>query len=210
MRKIGIGLAIALGIGVLVISLQPAEQRVEREAKIDAPLDFVMAQLQDFRRWPAWSPWENLDPNLDREYAGAPAGVGATYHWTGNEDVGEGRMRIVRIEPLRELAIELNFIKPSAARHEMTFTLEPAGAATVVRWAMSGRRDLAGRFAALFVDGDAALGTDFEAGLAALAKVCEAEAADWRRDLLVGAETAAEKEAAAAEAAVLRIGPEKP
>ena len=101
MRKIGIGLAIALGIGVLVISLQPAEQRVEREAKIDAPLDFVMAQLQDFRRWPAWSPWENLDPNLDREYAGAPAGVGATYHWTGNEDVGEGRMRIVRIEPLR-------------------------------------------------------------------------------------------------------------
>gem|GEM_PF-3181364 len=32
-------------------------------------------------------------------YEGAPAGVGAKYAWTGNEQVSEGRMTIEKSEP---------------------------------------------------------------------------------------------------------------
>ena len=44
--------------------------------------------IDDFHAWRDWSPWEKLDPNLKREYSGAPRGTGAAYGWSGNEDVG--------------------------------------------------------------------------------------------------------------------------
>ena len=41
---------------------------VERSATIDAAPERVYAQVAGFRRWTSWSPWEELDPNLERTY----------------------------------------------------------------------------------------------------------------------------------------------
>ena len=41
-------------------------------------------QLDDFRHWTAWSPWEDLDPQRQRDYSGAERGLGAAYQWAGN------------------------------------------------------------------------------------------------------------------------------
>ena len=69
----------------------PATFHVERSARIQAPPDRVFAQIDDFRAWGAWSPWEKIDPALQRTYSGAPSGEGAVYAWEGNENVGSGR-----------------------------------------------------------------------------------------------------------------------
>ncbi len=66
---------------------------VRRRIRIEAPPEAIFPLIQDFRRWTAWSPYEELDPNLKRTYSGAPFGVGAIYDWTGNK-VGAGRMQI--------------------------------------------------------------------------------------------------------------------
>jgi hypothetical protein len=50
----------------------------------------VFERIVDFRRWQAWSPWEELDPNLWRDYSGAESGVGAIYEWAGNRKAGSG------------------------------------------------------------------------------------------------------------------------
>lgn len=52
---------------------------VERSERIDAPPERVYEQIVDFHRWRAWSPWEDIDPNLRRTYSGADAGAGAVY-----------------------------------------------------------------------------------------------------------------------------------
>ena len=94
LRIIGyiIGIVVLAVAGILAVAaFQPDSFRIERSAVIDAPPEKIEAILTDFRRAKEWSPWEELDPNLKRTIGGAETGVGATYAWSGNNDVGAGR-----------------------------------------------------------------------------------------------------------------------
>jgi hypothetical protein len=61
-KKILIGLAALILIFVAIVAMQPADFRVERTTKIAAPQADVFAQVNDFHKWDAWSPWAKLDP----------------------------------------------------------------------------------------------------------------------------------------------------
>ena len=65
----------------------------------------MLERIVDFRRWPAWSPWEDVDPDLRRTYSGPDSGVGAAYAWEGNRKAGKGRMEIV------DVADDVRFIR---------------------------------------------------------------------------------------------------
>ena len=69
-KKIVIGLAVVLAVLAVVVAMQPADFQVVRRTTIAAPPAVVFAQLNDFRKWQAWSPWEKMDPNLQRTYSG--------------------------------------------------------------------------------------------------------------------------------------------
>ena len=125
--------------------------------------------LNDFHQWGRWSPWEKLDPNMKRMFDGPPSGPGASYSWSGNDEVGAGRMKIVDAKPGESVTIELEFPKPYAAKNQTTFTLAPAGSGTQVRWAMKGENGFVGKAMSLVMDMDALVGKDFEKGLANLA-----------------------------------------
>src|SRR5690242_2693728 len=85
-------IVIIIAIFCVVVAMQPAHYQVERSAIINAPATVVFAQVNDFHKWEAWSPWAKMDPSMKTTYSGAPAGNGAVYSWAGNKDVGEGRM----------------------------------------------------------------------------------------------------------------------
>lgn len=173
---------ILLAVAVLVVGLaafiasRPAEFSLERSAKLGAPAEVVYAQLADFHRWSAWSPWEKLDPNMTREFSGAESGVGAAYAWQGAKAVGKGRMTITEARPSESLTIKLEFLEPFAATNTTRFTLKPEGDATAVTWRMEGQNDFLGKAAHLVMDLEKMVGPDFEKGLASLKDVAEAEA----------------------------------
>jgi hypothetical protein len=175
-RKILIGIAAVLVLLVIVIATRPSTFRIERAASMAAPAGIVYAQVQDFHRWSAWSPWEKLDPAMKREYSGAAAGPGAVYYWNGNDDVGEGRMTIEDAKPGSSLTIKLEFLKPWASTNKTLITFTPDGAGAKVSWAMEGTNDFMGKAMSLFMDLDAMVGPDFEKGLANMKAVAEAEA----------------------------------
>jgi hypothetical protein len=152
---------------------RPDDFRVERRTSINAAPDTIFPLLDDFRRWPEWSPWENKDPAMKRTYVGAPAGQGAAYAWRGNRNVGAGRMEIIETSPPLRLLIDLHFLKPFAARHKAEFHLEPAGAATRVTWVMHGRAHPIMKTMGLFTNMDRMIGRDFETGLANLKRASE-------------------------------------
>lgn len=142
-----------------------------RSTHIAAPASVVHALVTDFRAWPKWSPWEELDANLHREYSGADTGVGARYRWEGKK-AGAGSMVITQSSPDR-IHIDLDFEKPIKANNKVVFRLESQGDATQVTWTMSGNRGvLLAILGRLFFDG--MVGKDFEKGLAKLKGVAEA------------------------------------
>lgn len=170
-----VGLALlALVVALLVYAAtRPDHYRVERRARIDAPPAALYPLLADFRRWPEWSPWEKLDPDMRRTLEGAEMGKGAVYRWEGNRRAGAGRMEIVDAAPPSRIIIQLEFTRPFASRNTTEFTLQGSGDGTIVTWLMHGPSPFLSRVFGIFLDLDAMIGKDFEQGLANLKRVAQ-------------------------------------
>jgi hypothetical protein len=175
LKKILIGVGAGLVVLVGVISVQPATFHVERSATMAAPPEAVLAQVNDFHAWAAWSPWEKLDPHMKRSYDGAPSGAGAKYAWVGNKEVGEGRMTIEKSAPT-EVAIKLEFLKPFEATNTATFTFQKTPEGTKTTWAMDGKNNFVSKAMHLVMNMDKMIGPDFERGLASMKTLAETAA----------------------------------
>lgn len=162
---------------VVFVATRPAMFRVERSATIGAPPAGVYAEIADFHRWPNWSPWEHLDPAMNRSLSGAESGTGAVYEWNGNDKVGQGRMTITGTQPDEQVAIKLEFIKPFQSTCVTTFDLKPAPEGTRVTWTMEGRNNFVAKAMGIFMPMDKMVGGDFEKGLGSLKQVAEHAAA---------------------------------
>jgi uncharacterized protein YndB with AHSA1/START domain len=158
------------------VALQPAEFRIERTATIAAAPADVFDQVNDFHKWEAWSPWAKLDPQAKVTFEGAPAGQGAVFTWSGNDDVGEGRMTLAESRPNELVRIDVAFVKPFEGGNISEFAFKPDGEHTAVTWTMSGRNGFIGKAMCLFVDMDKMLGGAMEKGLAQMKSVAEAAA----------------------------------
>ncbi|HVG61484.1 MAG TPA: SRPBCC family protein [Hyalangium sp.] len=176
LKKILIVVAVAI-IGLVgLISTQPDALIVQRSATIQAPADIVFAKVNDFHKWSEWSPWEKLDPNMKRTFTGANAGLDAMYEWTGNDEVGKGRMTIQESKPNELVRIRLEFFEPWPQTSTTLFTFAPAGEGTTVTWKMEGKHNFVSKAMCLVMDMDKLIGKDFEAGLASMKNAAEAEA----------------------------------
>lgn len=175
--KIVVGLVVFLGLLVILVATRPSAFRVERSAVIAAPPERLFERVNDLRAWGAWSPYEKKDPDMHRTFVDAAAGVGATYAWAGDKNIGEGRMTVERSERPSLVGIRLEFFKPFKGTNAVTFTFAPAPGGTKVTWAMDGRCNFVTKGVSMVMDMDRMIGTDFEAGLAALKAEAEAEAA---------------------------------
>jgi uncharacterized protein YndB with AHSA1/START domain len=193
-KKIGIGLAVVLGVFAVVVSTRPDTFRVERVTSVAAPAELAFAQVNDFHKWAAWSPWQKLDPTMKLTFAGGP-GVGADYRWEGNDKVGQGEMIIKESTAPSKVVIGLTFVKPFQSESLTTFSFTPGASATQVSWVMEGRNNFISKAMGLFMSMDKMIGKDFEEGLANLKGVAETEAQKAK------AAAEAAKQAAAAQAA---------
>jgi hypothetical protein len=174
--KILIALAVVVAGLVAVVALQPGDFRVSRSATIAAPAPVVFAQVNDFHKWTAWSPWATLDPAMKQTYEGASAGAGAVYTWAGNREVGEGRMTIVESRPSDLVRVQLDFVKPFAGTGVAEFTFRPEGDRTAVTWTMTGEKNFVAKGIHLVMNMDRMIGRDFDEGLARMKAVAEAAA----------------------------------
>ena len=175
LKKILLAFAALIAIFLIVVALQPDEYRVSRTAAIAAPAPAVFAQVNDFHAWEAWSPWAKLDPNAKATFEGPKAGQGAVFLWSGNNEVGEGRMTVTESRPDERIRTKLDFVKPMEGTSNVEFTFEPQGATTDVTWTMSGRNNFISKAVCLFMNQDKMLGGYFEKGLASLKAVAEAK-----------------------------------
>jgi uncharacterized protein YndB with AHSA1/START domain len=146
---------------------------VERSTTIDAPPQRVFVEIADFHNWTRWSPWEDLDPALQRSYSGAPSGVGAVYEWSGNRKAGQGRMEIVEVSEPTDVRIDLQFEKPWKARNDTSFHIVPEGSGSRVTWSMTGKKTLMTKVMGIVMPMDKLLGKDFDKGLVRLKAAAE-------------------------------------
>lgn len=174
MLKTIVMVVVILVVAVLAYAAtRPDTFRVERAIGIKASPEKVFGFINDFRQWPAWSPWEKKDPGMKRTLGETASGKGAVYEWNGNKNVGKGRMEIAESSPPSRIAIKLDFSEPFEAHNIVEFTLQPQGETTRVTWAMQGPSPYLSKLMGLFFSMDSMVGGDFEAGLVNLKTAAE-------------------------------------
>lgn len=151
------------GFGAYV-AMQPADYHIEREKVLTASPEQVMPHLTDLEAFTQWNPWDELDPDMDKTFSDPPSGEGAYYTWSGNDDVGKGRMDIIEVTDTR-VTYELEFIEPFASVATTWVELEGTDDGTQATWAMEGDNDFMGKAVGVFMDMDAMIGKDFDKGL---------------------------------------------
>ena len=152
---------------------KPDTFSMRRSADLRASPERIFAQLNDFKNWSSWSPWEKMDPDMKRTYAGAASGKGAKYSWIGNKQVGEGNMEITKAVPSSSVMLDLNFLKPFKASNVTEFKITPKGGVTHLDWEMRGPVSFFMKIMHVVMNMDKMVGKDFERGLANLKAVVE-------------------------------------
>lgn len=170
-KKTLLGLVAVIAIILVVASFQSDDMSVTRSTTISAAPEAVFKVVNDFRQWDAWSPWSKLDKDMKKSLEGPPEGVGAVYHWSGNNDVGEGTTRLIESKPSEKIGMKLEFVRPFAGTSDVQFTFVPEGAGTKVTWAMQSKKPFIGKVMSLFMNCEKMCGDQFSEGLANLAKV---------------------------------------
>ena len=128
MKRLLIGIAAVVLLGLALIAgaalLQPERFRVERSVEIAAPPERVFPLVEDFTQWGKWSPWEHLDPDMKRLFGNPFRGMGASYSWSGNDQVGEGRMKMRTARLPNGVFIDVTFLRPWQAQNQKKKVLE--------------------------------------------------------------------------------------
>lgn len=185
-----VGVVVLAVVGLLVCgALQPDTFHVERSTSIAAGPDVIFPVMSDFHNFEKWSPWEKLDPAMKKEFTGS--GVGSTYSWSGNDDVGEGKMTMTNVVPNQRLDVQLDFVKPWKSTNTTSWVLTADGSNTRIVWSMDGNKGgLMGKTMMMFMNMDKAVGGDFERGLSQLKTVAEADQAKKAAEVAAAAAAA--------------------
>ena len=164
-------LIIIVGIGLAIyIAVQPSTYNISRSAEINAPSAVVHHYVDDYTKWPEWSPWLEQEPDAEIVYGDKTAGVGAYYSWKG-EVLGEGNIETMYVsnDSINQV---INFIKPYKSTSGVYWNIEAHENTTKVTWGMKGEMGFMNKAFVTFGGGmDKMLGPDYERGLKKLDSV---------------------------------------
>lgn len=174
---IAIAVAALIAIVLILAAMRPDTFRVQRSIDINAPADKIFPLINDYKNWGSWSPYEHVDPNMQRTFSGALSGKGSIYEWRGNKNIGHGRMEILDAAPPSKVVIKLDFFSPFEAHNMAEFTMQPKGGATKVTtnvtWAMHGPVPFMAKIMHMFMNMDRMVGGQFQQGLVSMKAVAE-------------------------------------
>ena len=175
LKKILIALAAIILIFVVVVALQPSEFQMDRSTTIAAPQADVFAQVNDFHKWEAWSPWAKLDPQAKISFEGPPEGEGTVMTWSGNMEVGEGKMTLTESRPNELVKTRVDMVKPFEGTSTSEFTFKPEGDQTAVTWSVAAHHNFIEKAFCLVMGGKTMMSDLMENGLAQMKSVVESK-----------------------------------
>ncbi|MCY4400439.1 MAG: SRPBCC family protein [Gemmatimonadetes bacterium] len=123
------GILALLAGGFLIVGiLLPGTVEVTRSVDIDASPEAVFPLVNDLEAWTEWTPWGDLESELE----GPAAGVGARRVWD-DAAMGSGTLTLVVSRPPLEVGYEVE-VEDGAIRFEGTISIQERSRGSLVSW----------------------------------------------------------------------------
>ena len=160
-----------LAIVVVAMLVIGKKYHYEKSIVINAPVEKVWQNVNSMKAVNSWSPFLDYDKNMKQTYSGVSGQVGDTYHWSGNDEAGEGEEKITALEPNKKSSVNIHFIKPFDGNADADVILEPQGNATKVTWTFNTEMNDPMNLMKLTMDSQ--MDKDFRKGLQKLKEISE-------------------------------------
>ncbi len=166
--RILIWVAAVIILLLLIGAFLPGSASITRTIAIKAPASTVYGVITDLTTYDAWMPWNQIDPDMKKEFGPVTKGKGAWYSWTSEHwQVGEGKLEISALTPNQSVTTDLTF-GDSEDINKANWTLEQGKDGSQITWTMNmilGRNPV-NRWFGLFAE--SMMGPSFEKGLSQL------------------------------------------
>jgi len=160
-------LVLLVGVGFVL----PSDYEVSRSIVMAAPPQKVHSQVEDLHAWSEWMVWLERDPEMEIAYSGPDKGADARMDWTGKD--GVGNLTVMSSDPSKGVWFDCVFDETYELHGAVCYEAEGDG----TRVTFIGRGDLGNnplyRYFGLMMD--SAMGPDYEANLANIKEIVEAE-----------------------------------
>ncbi len=174
LKYIGLGL-----LGIIVILLITAlfvskEMKYEKSISINAPIDSVWVNVSTLAAIDKWSPWNDYDPDMKKEFTGTDGSIGACQSWESKvKDVGCGSQTISKIEAPNLLETDLKFVEPYESDSKAYIKLKQQGEKTIVSWGFNSKMSYPFNLMMLFMNMEEMMDKDWNKGLNRLKDLSE-------------------------------------
>lgn len=171
LKIIGVIILLAVIYAIIAMLAFSKNYHFERSVVINAPKEKVWQHVGSLQEYNKWDPFSKADPNIVITYSGTGDKAGDSYHWKGNDKVGEGEQSITEIIPNDKLVTKLHFIKPFEGNAAANFILTPEGNGTKVTWTIDKELNTMMKIMKPMMDMN--MKTMFDQGLGDLKKISE-------------------------------------
>ncbi|ODA66902.1 Polyketide cyclase / dehydrase and lipid transport [Methyloligella halotolerans] len=173
--RLVLGVVALFAILAAVAVTLPQQVHVARSVVINAPEGAIFPYLNDLHKTAVWLPWAQRDRDLSVGYSGAEKGEGAHVEWYSEEpSIGAGSMDITKSEAPQRVDYNVDY---GGLEGTSYLLVTPSGSGSKVTWGFGYEpgNNLFKRWKGLMLD--RLVGTDYQAGLAALKHIVERERA---------------------------------
>lgn len=133
MKKFFLVLLLLIVVAAAVGFFLPQDYSVEESINISAKPSAVHDLVGDLKRWPEWTPWQEMDPSLKITLGEKTKGVGASESWTGKD--GDASLAFTACDEKKGVEYDMKFGETPA---KGGVRYEPIGDTTKVTWWLTG------------------------------------------------------------------------
>ncbi|MEM9024680.1 MAG: SRPBCC family protein, partial [Bacteroidota bacterium] len=101
-------LALLFGFYLVFALLGPSSLQMQQSLTMHARAEAIYDEVNDLRKWEAWSPWVKMDTAMVSTYSDPSHGINAWVAWQ-SASLGNGKQVIVANEPYTRIRTQLNF-----------------------------------------------------------------------------------------------------
>lgn len=155
-------LLIAIIAVSVYVAVQPSDFEVARTRTINLPSSIIYNNLNDYKNWEEWGPWQEEDPTMTFNYPENTSGKGGSYNWEGKD--GKGKMETISVSENSSIDQKLTFedFEPS----DVYWKLNETENGTEVTWGMKGKKNFMFKLFTTFMGSmEKTVGPMYERGL---------------------------------------------
>ncbi|MCE3074810.1 SRPBCC family protein [Chryseobacterium gwangjuense] len=174
-KRIFIGLALILVVLLIIAAFISGDCKYEKSITINAPAEKVWQNTSTLKAMDVWSPWNDLDPNMKKEWSGVTGNPGEKVCWDSkNENAGKGCQEVKKVDAAnKRIDTEIKFLTPYESEANAYVIVTPEGSGSKATWGFTSKIPYPFTIMKLFMNMEDAIGKDYQKGLSKLKSVSE-------------------------------------